>query len=258
MTALQPDAPSTAAAPPRQRAQWSALTRLLTPPALVNLLWTTGVMLAVIAIAVLIARWRGWEVVVINDLDSVTAHVTAGADGVRVVWSLFMVVVAVAIAAVVNQVVLACRTRVLVAGGATRRSVAVGLLLTGVALVLYVLAVAAVVALAVGEGLSGAMSVVGADDGAELARRAAALTGALAAAMAVGTAIAALFLRWHWVVGVSVLVALFAALPIVLGLAWPALGDAVDSFLGWWGANLVVAVLAAGASWLIGRRVPVR
>lgn len=258
MTVTSADAPSTPAAPPRGRPQWSRVARLLASEALTNLLWATGVMLLILAVGAAVARWRGWELVVVTDLDSISAEVTAGADGVRVLWSLFIVVAAVGIAAVVNQVVLACRTRVLLAAGATRRSVALGLLVSAIVMLLYVAAVTVLVTLVVGGGPTGAMSLVGADDSAELARLVVRLGGALAGGLATGTAIAALFLRWPWWVGVGALVVLGAVVPPALTLAWPGLGSAVDGATDWWGADLASAVAMAGLYWLIARRVPVR
>lgn len=40
-----------------------------------NLLWATGITLAVMAAGALLARWRGWEPVVVNDVDSMTMQV---------------------------------------------------------------------------------------------------------------------------------------------------------------------------------------
>lgn len=257
MTATSADAPSTPAAPPRERPQWVALTRLLASEAMTNLLWATGVMLVVIAVGSLIAWWRGWQLVVETDVDAVTVGVTGDGDGVRVVLSLFIVVLAVAIAAVVNQVVLASRTRVLVAAGATRGSVAAGLLGTLLAMVVYVLVVTAVVLLVVGQGVTGAMTVTGAEGTAELAGAAVQGAGMLALSMAVGTAIVALFLRWPWWVGTIVLTLFFLAFPWVVGLVISDVAP-LTAARGWWGAELLAAALAAGVYWLIARRIPVR
>lgn len=256
MTATSADA-STSAAPPRGRPQWVSVTRLLASEAMTNLLWATGVMLVIVAVGSLIAWWRGWQLVVETDVDALTVGVTGDADGVRVVMSLFIVVLAVGIAAVVNQIVLASRTRVLVASGATRRSVAIGLLGTLVAMVVYVLVVTALVLLVVGQGATGAMTVTGAEGGAELARAAVQGAAVLALSMAVGTAIAALFLRWPWWVGTVALTLFFMVLPWAVELVVSDVAP-LTAVRGWWGAELLAAALAAGVYWLIARRIPVR
>lgn len=253
MSATTTDVPATLV--PLGRPQWQRVTRLVLGEAMRNVLWATGITLAVMTIAALIARWRGWEVIVARDMDSLTMQVTEDGDGVRVVWSLLIVAVAVAIAAIANQIVQVTRTKVFLASGATRGSVAVAMLITAAVMLLYVVAVTAVVVLIVGRGLDGAMSLIGADGGAELATMTVHFVGTLAAGLAAGPAIVALFQRWPTWVGVVILVALGLALPLFSGLTF---GPRLESVIGWWGTDLVMAVVWAGVYWVVARRVPVR
>lgn len=233
--------------------QWRSLARLFTTEGMRNLLWATGFMLAFLVLGALLASVFGWQLVVLHDTDSLLVEATASAeDGVTIVWSLFLIPLAAAIAAIVDQIMLACRARVLVANGATRRSVALALLVAGAAMLLYVVLVATVALLVVGRGPSGAMGLL---DENTVALR---FVGALAAGLAAGPVVVALFQRWHWWIGTVVLGASAVLLPIVGSRALGPVDDLIDAATGWWGTDLVLAVLLAGAYWLIVRRMPVR
>ncbi|MGD8201042.1 hypothetical protein ACQE98_10300 [Ornithinimicrobium sp. W1679] len=256
-TSTAAPATSTGLRPPRP-AQWAVLTRMLLGAAMNSLLITTGVVLACLAVGVLVARWRGWQLVGMTETDMVGLEVIADGDGVTLVASLFILPVAVGIASVVMAVVLAARTRVYVATGATRRAVATAQLLTVLGSAAYVLLVTAVVLLVVGRGPDGALALLQADGAGDVAILGVSALGAVLLGMAGATMITALFLRWPWWVGVGLLLLLFVVLPPVTTFLLPAVGAAVDRASGWWGWDLSVAVVVAALFWWILRRVPVR
>lgn len=251
MTTTQTDprpAPTT-----RVRPQWVTVGRLLAGEALHHLLWAVGVMVAIIVVGSLVARWRGWEIVPVGaGPGDLFVQVTADDVGVRVVASWVIVVVGVGIAAIVNQVVLASRTRVLVAAGATRRSVATGLVLSAVAMTVVLLLLAGVALAVFGDELGDAGPLP--DTGAVLLVR---LAGSLLLGMGGGMLVVALFQRWHWWVGTVVLAALIWVVPVVLALTLPSVWAAVEAAAGWWGWELSLAVVALGLYWLVARHVPV-
>ncbi|MFK5634093.1 hypothetical protein [Ornithinimicrobium sp. LYQ103] len=257
MTALQAES-TTSAARDARPAQWVVMTRLLASDAMRGLLTATGVMLVVLAVGSLIARWQGWQLVSMTDTDMVGIEVVAGQDGVTLVASLFLVPMAVAIAAAVMAVVLAARTRVFLAAGATRRSVATGQLVVLVVMTLYVLAVTAAVLLVVGRGTDGALDLVGADGGAGAAVLVVRATGVVLGALTAGSLITALFLRWPWWVGVGALLLVLVVVPGVVEVVWPALADVVQQRFDWWGLDLAAALVTAVVYGLVLRRVPVR
>lgn len=268
MTTTSAAAPATSTGPrPPRPAQWVVLTRMLLGAAMNSLLITTGVVLACLAVGVLVARWRGWQLVGMTETDMVGLEVIADGDGVTLVASLFILPVAVGIASVVMAVVLAARTRVYVATGATRRAVATAQLLTVLGAAAYVLLVTAVVLLVVGRGPDGALALLQADGAGDLLQADGAgdvftlgvrALGAVLLAMAGATMVTALFLRWPWWVGVGLLLLLFVVLPPVTTFLLPAVGAAVDRASGWWAWDLSVAVVVAAIFWWILRRVPVR
>ncbi|MGC5585004.1 hypothetical protein [Ornithinimicrobium sp. W1665] len=259
MTTTSTAAPATSTGPRAPRpAQWAVLTRMLLGAAMNSLLITTGVVLACLAVGVLVARWRGWQLVGMTETDMVGLEVIADGDGVTLIASLFILPVAVGIASVVMAVVLAARTRVYVATGATRRAVATAQLLTVLGSAAYVLLVTAVVLLVVGRGPDGALALLQADGAGDVATLSVSALGAVLLGMAGATMITALFLRWPWWVGVGLLLLLFVVLPPVTTFLLPAVGAAVDRASGWWGWDLSVAVVVAALFWWILRRVPVR
>lgn len=238
--------------------QRAAMTRLLLRDAMSYLLSATLWLLLVLAVGGLIARVLGWELIAEQDLETLRLEVMADEDGVRIIGSLFALVIAAGVAAVVIPVVLAARTRVYVAAGATRRSVAVGQLVTVAVVCAYVLVLAAVVLLVAGRGVGGAMALVGAYDAGELMVVALRATASLLLAMLAGSAIAVMFLRWPWWVGTLVLAALFLIAPVAVAWGWPTFAGRTDDVTAWWAFDLGLALLAAGLYWLILRRVPVR
>lgn len=240
---------------PSQRA---VLTRTFTVAGMRSLLITTGVMLVVLAVGALIARWRGWQLVGMTETDMVGLEVITDGDGVTLVASLFILPVAISIAAVVMAVVLAARTRVYVATGATRRTVAVGQLLTLLVMTAYVLLVSAVVLLVVGRGLDGARELVQADGAGEVAMMGIRALGTVLLALTAASAITALFLRWPWWVGTGVLILLFVVLPGLTAFLLPSVAETVDRASAWWGWDLASAVVTTGVYWWVIRRVPVR
>lgn len=254
MTATRTVTPTTGT---QERPQWRAVAGLLVPEALRNLLWATATMLLFLALGALVARWRGWELASTTWPGTVGVEVTADADGVLLVVSpVFLVAGAVAAMALVNQVVLAARTRVLVASGATRRSVVLGLFSTLVVMTLYVLLVAAVVLVVAGRGLEGGMSLVLADDAGDLVLLALRAVGAVAVSLAAATGVVAVFLRWPWWVGTTVIVASFVLGPWLA--AEVQVRGLLQAPLGWWGRDLVLAVVIGALTWFVMRRVPVR
>lgn len=169
---------------------------------------------------------------------------------------MLLVVASVAIAAVVHQIVLTCLTRVLVAAGATRRSVAVGLGVTAVFHVLYVTAVTVAVLLVIGRNVDGARSLLSADSAADLAVLTAQAAGSVAVGLVAAMAVTALFLRWPWWVGAIGLTLAFAVLPALTRLLWPEVGSLLAQPTAWWGSQLLLTLVCAGAFWWLLRRVP--
>ncbi|MDO5739845.1 MAG: hypothetical protein Q4P07_06820 [Ornithinimicrobium sp.] len=257
MTAVQAQSPLTRDSLARPR-QWTSMTRLLLPDAARSLLIATVVMLALLATTTLFAWWRGWELVTMTDTDVIGVEVAAGKDGVTLVASLFLMPVAAGVAAVVMAIVLAARTRVFLAAGATRRSLATAHLVTLLVMMLYVLAVTAVVLLVVGRGTDGALDLVIAGGGADAVLLVAAAAGSVLMALVGASLITAIFLRWPWWVGVGALAVVIVLLPAVVEVAWPALADTVGRLMDWWGFNLVAVVPTAAIYWLVMRRMPVR
>lgn len=255
MTTTSTDASATSTTRrPFRPAQWAVMTRILAAQGMRSLFIATGVTFVVLAVGTLIARWRGWQLVAMTETDRVGFEVAADGDGVTIVASLFILPAAVSIAAVVMTIVLAARTRVYVATGATRRSVAVGHLLTILVMAVYVLVVTAVVLLVVGRGFDGARELVQADGAGDVATMGIRALFVVTAA----SAITALFLRWPWWVGTGVLVLFLVVLPGLTAFLLPSVAEAVDRASGWWGWDLAVAVVATGAYWWVIRRVPVR
>ncbi len=256
MTELHADAPAVTRRS-GYAAQWPAVTRLLVSEALRTLLITTATMLAIGVVGTLVARWQGWQMIATSDLDAMSLEVTADGDGVTIVTSLLFVPAGVGIAALVMAIVLAARTRVLIAAGATRASVAIGNLVLVVVMTAYVLVVTAVVLAVVGGGAGGAAELLGADGNADLVVLAVRGVGAVLMALVAGITITAIFLRWPWWVGALLLPAAAIVLPWLVGWAWPGLADAVGSAIGRPGFDLATAVVTAGIYWLVVRRVPV-
>lgn len=241
----------------RRPAQWAVLTRLMLGDALSWLGIAVLVMLAVLTVGTLTTGWLGWELVAVDDLETLRLEVMAGRDGVRVVGSLFLLAGAAGIAAVVIPIVLASRTRVYVVSGATRRSVAVAQLVTVAVLTACVLLLTALVLLVVGRGVDGAMSLLRADGAGDLLLATVRGAASLLTVMLAGIAIVALFLRWPWWVGTVVLVVVFAVLPPLVALGWPVLGDRLGELSGWWASDAVTALVLAALYWWMVRRVPV-
>lgn len=259
MTTTSADAPATSPVRrPARPGQWMVMTRMLLTAAMNSLLITTGVVLVILAVGTLIAHWRGWQLVGMTETDMVGLEVVTDGDGVTLVASLFILPVAVGIAAVVMAVVLAARTRVYVASGATRRAVAVGQLLTTLAMAAAVLLLTAAVLLVVGRGPAGALELVQADGAGDVATMTVRALGAVLLATTAAAAITALFLRWPWWVGVGALVLLFTVLPTITAFLLPAVTGAVDRASGWWAWDLSMAVVSALVYWWVIRRVPVR
>lgn len=232
------------------------MARILVPEAMRSLLITTGVMLVVLAVGTLIARWRGWQLVEMTQADLAQLEVVVGTDGVTIVASLFLLPAAVGIAALVMAIVLAARTRVYVATGATRGAVAVGHLLTILVMTAYTLLVTAVVLLVV--GAAGARELLGADGAGDLVLLGLQALGSILLALTASSAITVLFLRWPWWVGTGVLILAFVVLPTVAALLLPGAPDVITRVTGWWGWDLALAVLATSVYWWLIRRVPVR
>lgn len=255
-----PAAPATARAelPPVRPAQWVRTSRLLLRDALTYLVSATLVMLLVIGTLAAVGRWQGWDLALRADLQEIGAAVSAGRDGVTIVASVLLLPVAAGVAAVVVPVVLAARARVHLAAGATRRSLVVAQLLTTVAAAAYVTALTVVVLLVTGRGVDGAIAVTGAGSLGELASGLAHVACGLLLAMVLGSAVVALFLRWHWWVGTVVLVLLLLVLPAAASFVPPDLAAAAADAQDWWGGTLVLAGLVAAAYWWMMRRVPVR
>lgn len=242
---------------PHRPAQWAVMARLLSAEAVRSLLTATVVMLAVLLVATLVARWQGWQLVEMTETELPLFEVAVDADGVTVIASLLLLPAAVAIGALVMAVVLAARTRVYVATGATRRAVATGHLLTVLVMTGYTLLVTDVVLLVLGDGLEGARQLLGADGSGEVALLTVRALAAVVLALVAASAFTVAFLRWPWWVGVVVLALFLTVLPLLLLLV-PALGEAVDAASAWWGWELVWAAVATAAYWWVMRRVPVR
>ena len=243
---------------PVRPAQWVRTTRLLLRDALSYLVSATLVMLVVLGALVVLARWRGWDLALRANLREIGAAVEAGRDGVTIVASIFLLPMAAGVAAVIVPVVLAARTRVHLAAGATRRSLVVAQLLTTVVAAAYVMVLTVLVLLVAGHGVGGAMAVLDVGSGGELASELAHVTCGLLLAMVLGSAVVALFLRWRWWVGTAVLVLLLLVLPALTSFVSPDLAAAAADAQGWWGGKLVLAALVAAAYWWTMRRVPVR
>lgn len=251
MTAAQAGTRTTSEAGGPDRPQWVSMSRFFLGHALSTMLWTTGVTLAIAVIGASL----GWQVEVIVDSDSSIIGLKSGGDDALNLW-LLLVVASVAIAAVVHQIVLTCLTRVLVAAGATRRSVAVGLGVTAVFHVLYVTAVTVAVLLVIGRNVDGARSLLSADSAADLAVLTAQAAGSVAVGLVAAMAVTALFLRWPWWVGAIGLTLAFAVLPALTRLLWPEVGSLLAQPTAWWGSQLLLTLVCAGAFWWLLRRVP--
>lgn len=247
----------TAPAAPTAAQQGTALARLMLRDALSWLGISILVMSAFLAAGTLVTGWLGWELVGVDDLDTLRLEVQAGREGVRVVGSLFLLAGAAGIAAIVIPIVLAARTRVYVVSGATRRSVAGAQLVTVAVLTVCVLLVTAVVLLLAGRGIDGAMSLLRADAAGDLLIATVRGAASLLAAMLAASAIVALFLRWPWWVGTIVLTVIFAVLPWLIRLTWPVVGDGLGAVSGWWGSDVATALVLAALYWWMMRRVPV-
>lgn len=255
MTTVQ--APIGGAPVPPRPAQWIRMTRLLLRDAMTYLVGATLVTGVFLVLGVVLARSFGWQLMTSSDLEEIGAMVRAEEGGVTIVASTFLLAGAAGVAAVVVPIVLATRTRVYVSAGATRRSVAVGQLLSVLTMAAYVLALTVVVLLVAGRGVDGMVSILGADAG-EATRRLAGVTGLLLTGMAAGSAAVALSLRWPWWVGTTVLVLFLVILPLLGSLALPGTTAWLTEAQGWWGTGLLVAPVLATAYWWLVRRVPVR
>jgi hypothetical protein len=121
-----------------------------------------------------------------------------------------------------------------------------------------VVTVTAVALLVVGRGTAGALELVGADGGRDVAVLVVRAAGAVLMAVVGATLVTALFLRWPWWVGVATLLLVLVVVPGVVGVVWPTLADLVEGRLDWWGFDLAAAVVTAGAYVLVLLRVPVR
>ncbi|AXH96150.1 hypothetical protein [Ornithinimicrobium avium] len=239
--------------------QWVRVARLLTTEALRHLFWAIGVLVAIVVVGSLVAWWQGWEIVPADvGPAELFVQVTADTSGVRIVASWVVFVVGAAIAAIVNQAVLASRTRVLVGAGATRRSVATGLVSSMLAMTALVLVYAGVVLLVVGAGHGPGVAAAGASSGSGLLLLMVRLTGALVLGMTGAMLVVALFQRWQWWVGAVVLAVFFWVAPALLAIVLPPVWAWLEAAAGWWGSNLVLAVGTLVVYWLVARRVPVR
>lgn len=258
MSATPADRTATSTARRHRPAQWAVMTRMLVPEAMRSLLSMTAVVLFFLAVAALVTRWLDWQVVGMTETDVVGLEVITGPDGIAVVASLFILPAAGAVGAVVMAIVLAARTRVYVATGATRRAVAVGLLITSLVMTGYALLLTAVSLLVVGRGLDGARELLQADGAGDLALLGLQALGSILLAVVAASAITVLFLRWPWWVGTGALILVFGVLPLLTVFLLPSLTQALETASTWWGWDLALAVLATGVFWWIIRRVPVR
>lgn len=257
MTSTTADAGTAAPGHPAQTPQWAVMTRLFLRDGMTYLLTATLVMLACVVVGTLVAVWQGWQLVTELDLDSIGMTVEASSQGVTIVASLFLLIGAAGVAAVVVPVVLAARLRVYVAAGATRRSVAIAQTITLVVMTVYVLVLTAVVLLVVGRGTDGAADILRAETGIGVALATVRGGGSLLLAMVAGSAVVALFLRWPWWVGTILLTVLLVLLPFLTALvlgSWTPLAG----IRAWWGFELAAAVVLAAVAWWMARRVPVR
>lgn len=258
MTATHADAPAGTSARPHRPAQWVVMARMLVAEAVRYLVVATLCTVAVLVLLGLVARWRGWQLIAREDMDMVGFEVVADGDGVTVVTSLFLLVAAAGITAIVIPVVQAARTRVYVATGATRASVAVAQLVTVVVMTAYVLLLSGVVLLVVGGGLDGAQDILRVDGAGGLLTAVVRGAGALLLAMTGAMTVVALFLRWPWWVGAGLLVLVFVVLPAVTAFLLTAVASAVDGLSGRWGWDLSAATVVTMIYWAVLRRVPVR
>lgn len=228
------------------RVQRAALTRYFVRSTLGVLLVSTLVMVALTAGGALLARWRSWDVAT-GDMDMpLVLGVEADRDGVLITFSFGLIAVAVGFAAVAAVLAQAGTTRVLVANGATRRAIWSALLTTAAVCVAYVLALAVAVRLVLG----------GRADVGELALQALQASGLLAVLMALGLVVVALFLRWPWWVGVSLLTLLGVGSMVAAAVGSTLGSPGAD--LAFPGSELVLALALAAVSWLLARRIPVR
>lgn len=257
MTQTHADAPVAARRRPGYGAQWLLVARLLVAEALRSLLITTAVMLAVVVVGSLVARWRGWQLIATSDLDGLIVEVAADDEVVTVMTSVLLVPTAVGIAALVMAIVLAARSRVLIAAGATRASVAIGNLVGVAVMTAYVVLLTGVVMVVVGGGVGRAAELFGAESTGDLAVLAVRGLGAVLGALVLGATITTVFLRWPWWVGALVLPAAAFVVPWLADRVWPGLADTVGQALDWPGSDLAAAVVTAWVYWLIMRRVPV-
>lgn len=153
-------------------------------------------------------------------------------------------------------------SRTMVATGATRAAVAIATLLNGVWMILLVTALAAVV-LALEASFAGGWiaSTFGLAPGATFADGVPGLlgaTGMTALAIVGGMAIAAVFLRWPWWVGVGLLALVLWVIPILAPfVVTEAMASTISAVAALPGTPAVGAVLLAGAYWLVMRRLPV-
>lgn len=261
MTQTHADAPVAARRRPGYGAQWLLVARLLVAEALRSLLITTAVMLAVVLVGSVVARWRGWQLIASSDLDGLILEVAADDEVVTIVTSVLLVPTTVGIAALVMAIVLAARSRVLIAAGATRASVAIGNLVGVAVMTAYVLLLTAVVMVVVGGGVGGgvgrAAELFGAESTGDLAVLAVRGLGAVLGALVLGATITTVFLRWPWWVGALVLPAAAFVVSLLADRAWPGFADTVGQALDRPGFHLAAAVVTAWVYWLIMRRVPV-
>ena len=257
MTTTAPTATRTTGPVPGPDRQWRSLGRLQVLEALRGLTITALVTLAVLAAMALVSRWQGWDLAVVDEgeWDGPPLLIDAGRT---VLWvSLVVLPISVGIGAIVHAVLGTARSRVYLATGATRRQVTLAHLLTIAVMTVYVLAVALVVLLVLGRGPAGALEILGSEALGGPVQAVGVAVGAAAAPMLAAAGITALFLRWPWWVGTSVLVVIFVLLPMVAGFV-PPVGEALDRADAWWGSDLVVAVLLTGVFVGIMRRVPVK
>lgn len=257
MTTTDTTAGSTTGRAATDDRQWWSLARLQVTDALRGLTITALVTLVVLAVMALVSRWQGWDVVVMDEVEWGGPPLLIE-GGRTVLWiSLVVLPISVGIAAIVHAVVGTARSRVYLATGATRRQVTLAHLLTIAVMTAYVLAVAAVVLLVLGRGPDGALDILGSEVAGGGVQVAVVALGAVVAPQLAAATITALFLRWPWWVGTSVLVVIFVLLPLVAGFL-PPLGEALERADAWWGSDLLTAVVLVGVFVGIMRRVPVK
>jgi hypothetical protein len=253
MTATAAPAGST---PIRRRTQGAVTARFLVRQGLVQLLGVTAVMLVLLTLWYAVARWRGWTIVTETDADGWMFAVTAEPGQVTAVVSLLLVPAGVAVASFVVAIVLAATyTRMMISAGATRASVATGQLAAVLAMTLYLVVLTAL-ALVIGGGAAIIPELLGAQDSGEVGGLAFRGLGTVLLWLVGGVAIATIFLRWPWWVGVGVLVLVFWGVPLLSALV-PPVGAVLGSLFAPAVSHLVLAVALALAYWLMVRRVPV-